>query len=94
MWPHFNSFDDNGVRTTFGEPEEHVTDRGIHFLHWLMTRYIRMQYSSATHQFLLQGLAAPAAPAAHVPLCQSMLVHIQAQTAATTSLLQLDHMSL
>ncbi|KAL0044729.1 hypothetical protein WJX82_007205 [Trebouxia sp. C0006] len=38
MWPRFNSFDESGVRTAFGEPEEHVTDRGIKFLHWLMTR--------------------------------------------------------
>ncbi|DBA66794.1 TPA: hypothetical protein ACH3X2_001936 [Trebouxia sp. C0005] len=38
MWPHFNSFDESGARITFGEPEEHVTDRGIQFLRWLMTR--------------------------------------------------------
>lgn len=53
MWPRFNSFDESGVRTAFGEPEEHVTDRGIQFLHWLMTRYSCMRYSSATQPFLL-----------------------------------------
>ena len=40
MWPHFNGCDNNGTCLDGGEPEAHVTERGIHFLHWLMTRYI------------------------------------------------------
>lgn len=42
-WPQYNHFDQDGNRINdgsadFGEPEEHVTQRGIHFLHWLMAR--------------------------------------------------------
>lgn len=44
MWPEFNHFDEQGNRVNdgsadFGEPEAHVTQRGIKFLHWLMSRY-------------------------------------------------------
>ena len=41
MWPRFNPFDEQGRRVVdgnYGEPEEHVTERGIKFLHWLMDR--------------------------------------------------------
>ena len=41
MWPQFNHFDEQGRRIpdgNFGEPEQHVTERGISFLHWLMDR--------------------------------------------------------
>lgn len=45
MWPRFNHFDEQGNRINdgsadFGEPEAHVTERGIQFLHWLMNRYL------------------------------------------------------
>lgn len=36
MWPEFTQAAHRG---TFGEPDTHVTDRGINFLHWLMDRY-------------------------------------------------------
>ncbi|KAL3158693.1 hypothetical protein ABBQ32_011434 [Trebouxia sp. C0010 RCD-2024] len=35
MWPEFTQAAHRG---TFGEPDTHVTDRGINFLHWLMDR--------------------------------------------------------
>lgn len=41
MWPQFNPFDAQGNRIVdghYGEPETHVTERGISFLHWLMDR--------------------------------------------------------
>ena len=44
VWPQYNGgvkFNDQGRRINegnFGEPETHVTERGIQFLHWLMDR--------------------------------------------------------
>ena len=88
MWPRFNSFDESGVRTAFGEPEEHVTDRGIKFLHWLMTRYSCMRYSSATHQLLLPEFCPRSSC-----LSMSMLV-CETQLSATISLFRHHPMSL
>lgn len=39
LYPKFCETQGNGYCGIGGEPEEHVTGRGIDFLHWLMSRY-------------------------------------------------------
>lgn len=44
VWPQYNGgvkLNDQGRHInegTLGEPEDHVTERGVKFLHWLMNR--------------------------------------------------------